>query len=57
MIEIPGYKIIKELGRGGMATVYLAEHLSLEREVALKVMSPALAADPSFGERFARPKF
>ncbi len=53
-IEIPGYKIIKTLGVGGQATVYLAIQEGFDREVALKVMSPALAADPSFGERFIR---
>lgn len=37
-----------------MATVYLAIQESFEREVALKVMSPALSADPAFGERFIR---
>ena len=51
---IPGYRIIRELGRGGMATVYLAEQLSLGREVALKVLSPTLAADTDFAERFLR---
>jgi len=53
-INIPGYKIIKTLGVGGQATVYLAIQSGFDREVALKVMSPALAADPSFGERFIR---
>ena len=43
MIEIPGYKILRQLGRGGMATVYLAMQESVQRDVALKVMSPALA--------------
>lgn len=37
-----------------MATVYLAIQVSFEREVALKVMAPALSADPAFGERFIR---
>lgn len=37
-----------------MATVYLAIQESFEREVALKVMSPQLSKDPSFGERFLR---
>lgn len=37
-----------------MATVYLAVQESIDREVALKVMSPALLADPNFGERFLR---
>ncbi|MGX5173763.1 protein kinase domain-containing protein [Aliikangiella sp. IMCC44653] len=53
-IEIPGYKIIRTLGVGGQATVYLAIQKGFDREVALKVMSPALAADPTFGERFIR---
>lgn len=53
--QIPGYRILRELGRGGMASVYLAEQESIEREVALKVMLPALAAsDPSFSMRFVR---
>ncbi|NVK89009.1 MAG: protein kinase [Gammaproteobacteria bacterium] len=54
VINIPGYKIIKTLGVGGQATVYLAIQQGFDREIALKVMSPALAADPSFGERFIR---
>jgi serine/threonine protein kinase len=54
VIEIPGYKILRQLGRGGMATVYLAMQESVQREVALKVMSPTLLADPDFGERFLR---
>src|SRR5579885_573332 len=54
VIEIPGYKILRQLGRGGMATVYLAIQESVQREVALKVMSPALLVDPDFGERFLR---
>lgn len=53
-MEIPGYKIIDTLGEGGMAKVFLAIQESFEREVALKVMSPNLASDPSFGERFLR---
>ncbi len=51
-IEIPGYLIRREVGTGGMASVYLALQTSLEREVALKVMAPALAADPTFSKRF-----
>ena len=54
MIDIPGYKVLKQLGRGGMATVYLALQESVDREVALKIMSPALMVDPNFGERFLR---
>lgn len=52
--EIPGYSIISELGSGGMATVYLAIQENFGRKVALKVMSPALAADNTYGERFMR---
>ncbi len=51
-IDIPGYVIRREVGVGGMASVYLALQTSLDREVALKVMAPALAADPSFSKRF-----
>ncbi|MBK7043945.1 MAG: protein kinase [Rhodanobacteraceae bacterium] len=54
MIDIPGYKVLKQLGRGRMATVYLALQESVDREVALKIMSPALMVDPNFGERFLR---
>ncbi|MGB3609079.1 MAG: protein kinase [Cellvibrio sp.] len=53
-IDIPGYKIVSTLGQGGMATVYLAIQTCFDREVALKVMSPHLCSDPSFGERFLR---
>ena len=53
-MNIPGYQIIREIGHGGMATVYLAVQESLGRQVALKVMAPALAADRNFGERFLR---
>lgn len=51
-IEIPGYLIRREIGAGGMASVYLALQTSLERDVALKVMAPALAVDPTFSKRF-----
>ncbi|MCE9601572.1 MAG: protein kinase [Gemmatimonadetes bacterium] len=46
------YDILSELGRGGMATVYLAHDLSLDRRVAIKVMSPQLAAVDGMAERF-----
>ncbi|MGN8346921.1 serine/threonine-protein kinase [Pseudomonas sp. SMV71] len=53
-IQIPGYDIEGEIGEGAMASVYLATQRSLERKVALKVMAAALAADPTFCERFLR---
>ena len=51
-INIPGYQILKPIGEGGMASVFLAVQKSLEREVALKVMSPILASNAEFASRF-----
>jgi eukaryotic-like serine/threonine-protein kinase len=48
------YLIQSRLARGGMSTVYLATDTRLDREVALKIMYPHLAEDPSFLERFVR---
>ncbi|MEP1470939.1 MAG: protein kinase [Halieaceae bacterium] len=53
-IEIPGYELYEQLGRGGMATVYRALHLNLDREVAIKVMDRGSSSDDSFSERFIR---
>lgn len=53
-IQIPGYKILRELGHGGMAHVYLAIQESFGREVALKILSPHLAGDEQFSKRFLR---
>lgn len=50
--EIPGFKIIRDLGAGSMAKVYLALDEGLDRQVALKVMNASLANDPEFRERF-----
>ena len=44
--QIAHYKIISALGKGGMGEVYLAFDRQLQRHVALKVMTPELAASP-----------
>ena len=48
------YEILGELGRGGMATVYAAHDIALDRRVAIKVISPSLGASPALVERFRR---
>jgi len=48
------YQIEQIVARGGMATVYLATDLRLERKVALKVIHPHLASDASFRDKFIR---
>lgn len=48
------YQIEQVVARGGMATVYLAIDLRLERKVALKVIHPHLASDASFRDKFMR---
>ncbi|MEZ4455813.1 MAG: hypothetical protein R2882_04550 [Gemmatimonadales bacterium] len=48
------YEIIREIGRGGFAAVYLAHETALNRRVAIKVMSPDLMATPGMYERFRR---
>ncbi len=50
MLEVPGYRLHKRLGKGGMAEVYLATQLSLDREVAIKVL--LRTEDAAFTERF-----
>src|SRR3984885_3799553 len=52
--RIAGYRLEEQIGRGGMAVVFRARDERLERQVALKVLSPALAADDAFRHRFIR---
>ena len=55
--SLGGYQIAGKLGQGGMGAVYLARQVSLDRDVALKVLSPQLAEDKSFVARFTREAF
>ena len=48
------YELIKRIGRGGMADVFLARDILLDRDVAVKVLFPEHAIDPNFVERFRR---
>ena len=48
------YQLVRRIGRGGMAEVYLAHDLLLDRDVALKILFPEHAIDPNFVERFRR---
>ena len=48
------YKIEREIGRGGMGTVYLATHVGTERPVALKIIAPQFMQRAEFVERFRR---
>ncbi len=48
------YRIIEQIGQGGMATVYKAYQPSLDRYVAVKVLPPYFAHEPGFAERFTR---
>lgn len=52
--QIGRYQVIRELGRGGMATVYLAHDPHFNRDVAIKVLPPQFLHDPMFLARFKR---
>ena len=50
--QIPGYQILKRLGAGAMATVFKARQLSLDRDVAVKVLPRRLSENAEYVERF-----
>src|SRR5581483_10749282 len=52
--SIPGYEIVKEIGRGGMGIIYQAKQARLKRHVALKFLPPDLVQDRSLLDRFVR---
>lgn len=52
--QVGPYRVVQQLGHGGMSTVYKAYHAALDRHVALKVLHPAFKGDSNFLERFQR---
>jgi tRNA A-37 threonylcarbamoyl transferase component Bud32 len=52
--NLGAYRIIEQVGRGGMATVYKAYHAAMDRYVAIKVLPRQLAENPEFTGRFRR---
>jgi tRNA A-37 threonylcarbamoyl transferase component Bud32 len=50
--QLGDFRLIRRLGRGAMAEIYLAEQLSLKRRVAVKILKPELANDPTYLQRF-----
>jgi tRNA A-37 threonylcarbamoyl transferase component Bud32/DNA-binding NarL/FixJ family response regulator len=53
-VHIPGFHVLREIGRGGMSRVYLARRDQDQIQIVLKVLDPRLHADPQWRERFMR---
>ena len=52
--QILEYRLMEQIGEGGMGTVYRAAHVSINQEVAVKILNPELASSPELKERFIR---
>jgi len=53
-MELDGFRLVRELGRGGMSIVWLANEVELKRTVAVKVLRPGLAVERRHADRFRR---
>ena len=53
-VQLGDFKLLKKLGQGGMGEVFLANQVSLDRQVAIKILSREMAKKPGFVERFVR---
>jgi serine/threonine-protein kinase PpkA len=53
-VKIPGHRLEKKIGQGGMAAVYLGVQEAFDRKVAIKILTPKTTADQEFATRFLR---
>jgi serine/threonine protein kinase/formylglycine-generating enzyme required for sulfatase activity len=51
-LQVPGFEVLEQVGRGGMGLIYRARQIRLDREVALKVLPPGFAEEPERLQRF-----
>ncbi|MBI2899549.1 MAG: protein kinase [Planctomycetes bacterium] len=54
LLKIPGYEFLNRIGQGAMGTVFKARQISMDRLVAIKILSPKYGKDRNFVERFVR---